>query len=153
MAEIPQHYALALWLRDLGCTNDEIASVLEIATEAVSSLLTIGELKVRGPLSIPGGGRRGILVFLEDADEGLVDEATTLARRRDARLHLVALRAAAGDASQDVVDLAARAIRSGVEIVPVAVDCRGESALKALVTASEPITVLRRLDWRLDHPH
>ncbi len=162
-ANLPRAYALSLWLRDLGCNEEQIASVLSIETEAVRPLLKLAALKVRRLRAAQTSATDptpGIAVFVCGCDEH-IDAAAAIAKRSGGPLHLLAcynatkrvvfggseraLQRGGGLARQADAALlyaARRAVTWGVDVVPHAIPGDPRKALSIVQETWGPLTVV-----------
>lgn len=159
---IPRPYALSLWLAELGCNSEQIASVIGIEPEAVGGLLKVAALKTRRLAAElrSGTGSRSVLVFERDGKQ-VVAEGAALARQRRGVLHVVALHATTRrrsfapseaylrrgaelreEAERRLVDAARQALLFSVDVVPHAVVGSETDALEAVTHGWGPATVV-----------
>lgn len=160
---LPQAYALSLWLRDLGCNEEQIGAVLGIEPDGVPALLRLARLKVERELTAMRFDReraRGVLVFADDA-EFVLSEAVRIARPHGALIHLVALhrtvrRSSFGaserkmrkggewrrEAEASLLNVARRAVLLGVDVVPHVLAETPEAAIGEIARVWGPVTVV-----------
>ena len=142
--ELPPAYAVSLWLRDLGLGPAQIADALDVAVEALDQLLRIAELK-RSELperSRSTSGPRGVAVFVEGADDGLVEDAAGLAGSRGGTLHLLARRRDRGRSQALWIATARRVLSLALDVNLVAAVGSRAEALRQLAHEQGPVTVL-----------
>ncbi len=146
-------YSLAAWMRDLGSSTGQIADVLGVDTQMVPGLIG----RARSIAAHPAADSRptgevGIAVFLDDGDDRVVDQAAALAKRQNAKLHLVArhkrvhhgtfalsaskMRKGAAyreEAEARLLDAARLAVHRGIDVVPHAIAGSEEDALRIVM--------------------
>jgi hypothetical protein len=162
-------HSLAMWMRDLGSSREQIASVLGIETREVSGVLGRARSIGSHPARLKANGASNVLVFLNDADDRVVDRAAALARRRHAKLHLVAryrrlhhgafgvsatkMRKGASyreEAEARLLDAARLAVHRGIDVVPHAIAGSEADALRLITEGHGAMIVV--VDGR-DHRH
>jgi hypothetical protein len=141
--DLPAAYALSLWLRDLGSPPAQIASVLDVAPEAVAQLLRLAELKrSRMAPSNGAGGPRGVAVFVEGSDADIVEDAVALAGLRGGTLHLLARPRSRARSEALWISTARRVLELAIVVNPVAAAGGRGALLRALLAERGPVTVL-----------
>ena len=162
-------YSLAMWMRDLGSSTEQIAGVLGIETSQVPGELGRARSIASHPARSKPHATPNVVVFLNDADDRLVDRAAVIARSRHAKLHLVArhrrqhhaafgvsatnLRKGAAyreAAEARLLDAARLAVHRGIDVVPHAITGSEEDALRLIPEEHGAVIVV--VDGR-EHRH
>ena len=144
---LPNAYALSIWLRGVGCNEEQIASVLGVDPEAVGPMLDIAELKLARLRRTSGDGSldrhiRSVATFV-GGDDRTIDAAADLAKDGNALLHLIGVTAGTC-LVPTVVQAARRAVARGADVVPHALIGDKRSALETVAERWGLLTLVTR---------